>query len=189
MPILTATDCTVFSNISASAATITTSGLIPIVQARITWMTNNYFVSDLHVRDSLTFNATARTVTASITWSDYNFLAGDDVYIYHSYRNDGYQTISSVSTSVMTLITGATVIDELSGRSILVSVVDWPNELKQVAALMVAYDYDSRPKRTPGVTSRGLGPWRESYSASTDVSGYPPELVDMLTPFRMVRLL
>ena len=189
--ILTATECTVYSNISASAATITASGLIPIVQERICMMTNNYFLTDLDEQDTVTFNATNRTIIAdSADYNAVNFLAADDIMVYNSYRNDGVFTLDSVSTSTLTVISGQTVVDELSGASVLISVVKWPLPIKQVAALMIAYDYDSRPKKSGNIKSHSLGPWSETFtSGEEDQYGYPRTITDALIPYRMARLM
>lgn len=191
MALLTATEVTVFSNISASAATITASGLIPPVQERITVITNNQFVTDLALQSTVTFNATARTITTTggDAWASWGFAAGDEVYVYNSYRNDAYYTVLSVSGSALTLVTGSNVVDELSGRSVLVSVVKWPADLKPVAARMVEYDYEQRGKRTPGLKSFSLGPWSESYGEGVGVYGYPEDILEPLYDHRVVRLM
>lgn len=190
MPVITATEVTIYSTISASAATITTRGLIPVVQDRINWITNNYYTTELYYQGSATFNATARTITVTdLNWAEHGFAASDEFYIYRSYRNDGYFTIDSVSTSTLTLVSGSSVVDELSGRSILFSVVRWPADLKQTAALMCEYDYDQRKGRAPGVRSRSLGPWSESYAADVGEFGYPADLIAPLYSHRIVRLM
>ena len=121
--IVTATQVTVFANLTDAASAITDSGLIPVVQDRINWICNNYFTTDLYVKGPLTFNATARTVVTSGDFTAAGFATDDEIYIYQSYRNDGYYTISTVTATTVTLVTGDAVVDELSGRSILVSVV------------------------------------------------------------------
>ena len=193
MALITATEVTVYSNISASAATITASGLIPIVQERIIQICNNDFATDLMVQASCTFNATAATIVLDANdWADFGFADGDEIVIVNSYRNDGYYTVSAFSDETATLSVGS-VVDELSGRSIIFSVVKWPLAVKQAAAQMVAYDYDTRPQRTPGVKSFSLGPFSESYSDSnsTDkglgIFGYPQEILGML-PAPVVRM-
>ena len=190
MPVITATEVTILSNISASAATITAKGLIPLVQERITFIAHNWFTTDLYLQTTVTFNATARTITTTSgdDWAAWNFIANDEVYVYQSYRNDGYYTIDSVSGSALTLVTGSSVTDELSGRSILFSVVKWPADIKMTAALMVEYDYDIRKKRSPGIRSRSLGPWSESYSNNVGEFGYPAELIAPLYDHRIVSL-
>ncbi len=192
--IVTATEVTLWTNISASASTITDSGLISIVQDKITMITNNYFLTNLDIQDTYTFNATDRTIISEgNNFEDYNFLADDDIFVYGSYRNDGYYTISSVSTSTLTLITGSSVVDELSGASILISVVKYPNAMKYVAAQMIKYDYDDRPAKSAGVKSRALGPWSESYGTNGQAGempdGYPAEIIEALSKFTITRLM
>jgi hypothetical protein len=187
--VVTATEVTVFSNISASAVTVAASGLIPIVQDRINLLTNNYFTTELQFEELVTFNATARTITCSTEhFERWNFLAGDDMMVYRSYRNDGYYTLLSVNQKVATLATGSTVVDELSGQSILLSVVKWPNPVKYAAAQMVAYDYDVRPSVSAGIRSRSLGPWSESYGGDEGEFGYPKAILEALVPYRIARL-
>jgi len=189
MAILSATECTVYSNISASAGTITASGLIPIVQERVTMMTNNFFLTDLYLQDEVTFNGTARTIiAASGDYDSVNFLAGDDIMVYNSYRNDAYFTLDSVSG--LTVISGQTVVGELSGRSVLITVARWPVAVKQTAALMIAYDYDVRPKASANLKSHSLGPFSETFSSGEeDQFGYPRKITDALIPYRMARLM
>ena len=189
MPIVTATQVTSYTDISASAATITASNLIPVVQERINIIAHNWFLTDLYLQDTMTFNATARTIVADNSFASENFLANDEIYVYHSYRNDGYYTISTVSAETLTLVTGSTVVEELSGRSIMVSVVSWPDELAYVAAQMVYYDYDIRKKRSPGVTSQRLGPWSESYGNAGQTFGYPDDVVGSLLDYRVVSVI
>ncbi len=186
--ILTATEVTIYSNISASAATITTKQLIPSIQETVTMKTNNYFTTELYIEGTVEFNATARTITSSGSFEDMNFLAGDDVFVYNSHRNDGYYTVESVDGDELTLASGSTVVDELSGASVLISVVKWPLEVKRIAAEMIAYDYDVRPKKR-GLTSRSLGPLSESWGEATDSDGYPASITSKLSKYTMARLM
>lgn len=193
MAIITATAVTTYApKISASAATITSSGLIPIVQERICMMTNNYFVTDLYLQDCYTFNATGRTIISvgGNSFDEKNFLAGDDIYVYRSYRNDGVYTLESVSGSTLTLISGSSVIDELSGRSILISVVKWPLPVVQVAAKMIYFDYDIRDKVSANIKSHSLGPFSESYTdGERDEWGYPMKITNLLSDYRIARMM
>jgi hypothetical protein len=191
MALITATQVTIYSNISASAATIASSGLIPVVQERVNWITNNYYTTDLYVRGAVTFDAAAATITMSgTTWEGNGFAAGDEIYVYHSYRNDGYHTVSSISTSILTITSATSVVAELSGRSVLISVVQWPRDLLTTAARMIAYDYDTRPERAPGVQSVRLGPWGETYKGEASGEfGYPEDILAPLYSHRIVRLM
>lgn len=181
MPILTATEVTIYSNISASAATVAASGLIPLVQERIMQILNNEFATDIMVVASATFTAGTITLDAN-DWSEFGFADGDEIIVKQSYRNDGYYEISSFVGSTATLATGYTTIGELSGRTIIFSMAKWPLQVKRAAALMVAYDYDTRPKVTPGVKSFSLGPFSESYADDKGLGafGYPQDLLGNL---------
>lgn len=190
MAILTATEVTIYSNISASIVTILAKNLIPIVQARLVIILNNYFLSDLSLTDTMTFDATARTIIAGgNSFDEQNFLPGDDIFIYNSYRNDGYYTLESVSDKTLTLVSGSSVVNELSARSIIISVVKWPLEVKSVAARMCAYDYDYRDKAAANIKSRSLGPLSETYTdGEKDEFGYPKKITELLTPYRIARM-
>lgn len=192
MAIVTATDVTVFTDISASAGTITSSGLIPIVQERINYITNNFFVTDMFIEGPVRFSATNGTIITESDWEYFGFVAGDEIYIYNSYRNDGYKTVGSVSTTTITVSSADSIINEPSGRSVYVAVVKWPNALRYIAAQMVKYDYDDRQDKSIGVTSRSLGPFSESFGSSgsmgTTPFGYPQELVDALSSWTIARL-
>ena len=187
--VISGTECTLYSNISASAATIVASGLIPIVQERITMMVNNYFLTDLNLTDSMTFNTSARTIIAAgNSFVDRNFAAGDDIFIYNSYRNGGYFTLETVSDKTLTLIPGQIVTDELSSRSILISVVKWPTPIKYIAAKMVAYDYDLRDSTPVNLKSYSLGPASKTFTdGEKDEFGYPKKLTEGLSDYRIAR--
>jgi hypothetical protein len=193
MAIVTATEVCAYTDISASAGTIVSLGLVDIVQERINYITNNFFLADMYMGGTVTFSATAGTITAGSDWDVEGFVAGDEIYIYNSFRNDGYKIVGSVTTTVLTLASGSSVVNEPSGRSIMVNVVKFPNALKYIAAQMVKYDYDDRPKKAFGVTSRSLGPYSESFGGQSGTAapspyGYPQELVDALSSWTIARL-
>lgn len=189
MAVLTTAELVAYSNLTATEA-VAAATLIPVVQDRICMMTNNYFLTDLCLQGTVTFNATARTIIGSASYGSENFLAGDDIFIYNSYRNDGSFTLDSVSASTLTVISGQSVIDELSGASVLVSVVKWPRPVKQTAALMVAYDYSVRGSQAANVKSHSLGPFSETFSSGDeDQFGYPRKITDALIPYRVARIM
>lgn len=186
--LLTPTEVTIFSNITASVGTIIAEQLIEEVQERIVMKTNNYFLLDLYLQEGMTFYASNRTIVSTNSFEDENFVAGDDIYIYNSYRNDGYKTLASVSDNVLTLTSAYSVVDELSGQSIMISVVQWPLEVKKIAARMIAYDYDVRESRK-GLKVRSLGPLYESYyeGENYDPDGYPREITNPLDKYTVAR--
>lgn len=197
MAIVTATEVTVYTDISASAGTITTSGLIPIVQERINWICNNYFTVDkVYYQGSVDYSASADTITAGTNLEELGFLTGDEFYLYGSYRNDGYYTAETVSAETITIASTESVIEEQpSGASVLISLVDWPEAIKYIAAQMVKYDYDDRASVNPDASSETLGPHSITYNTGNSTSstagawGYPKTLIDSLAPYKIVRLL
>ena len=193
MAIVTATQVTLYTDISASAGTIVDSGLIPIVQERINLITNNYFLSDIDMQGEFVFSPTANTIYTDADWADEGFAANDEIYIYHSYRNDGYKVIASILDGTITLSSANTVIAEKTGRDIMINLVQWPLAIAYIAAQMVKFDYDDRPVREPGVKSKSLGPYSVSYGAGMGGEnktpfGYPQELIDGLSSYTIVRL-
>jgi hypothetical protein len=193
MPILTASEVTVLSDISATAGTIIAGDYIKEVTQKINLATNNYFISDIYFQGFMTFDKTLNTITVDSSVdlvNDYGFVDGDEFYIAGSYRNDKYVVCSSVSNNIITLATGYSVVSELSGRSILISLVDFPLPLKRIAAQMIAYDYDKRNEQSSGIKSHSLGPFSETF-ANTDNNGngegYPASIMDLLISYRVAR--
>lgn len=190
MPILTATEVTLLSNITATAGTIIAGSYIPEVTQNINLATNNYFVTDISVQGALTFDSSALTIVGDCGFITNGFANGDEIYICGSYRNDGYYVVTTVEEEKLTLATGSTIVSELSGASIMISMVKWPLPLKRIAAQMIAYDYDKRNKQSSGLKSQSLGPWSESYAVGNENgngNGYPSAIMDLLIPYRVAR--
>lgn len=192
---ITATEVTIYSNISASAATIAANSWIDIAEERLSLITNNYWLTDLDIQTQVTFTASSGAVLASINASGQNFTAegfaaNDIINVYNSWRNDGYYQVSSISTSTLSLISGSVVVDELSGASVLISMVQFPQSLKYVLAQMIKYDYDDRKAQAANIQSRSLGPWSETYKTGAAVTfGYPDEIVAALGPYTILRVI
>lgn len=187
MPILTATEVTVLTDISITAGTIIARGLIPTIQEEINVLTNNFFVTDIYVQNTMTFIPSSLTIIGGSSFEDRNFVSGDEIYISNSYRNDGYYIIDEVTDNAITLATGSTIYSELAGKSIIVSLVSWPRALKEIAALMIAYNVDTRGKRSKGLSSRSLGPLSESYKDGTG-SKYPDAIMGRLESYTLARM-
>ncbi len=191
MAMVTATQVTQFTDISVSASAVTTSGLIPIVQERITSYCYNWFVSDdIRVQGKITFAATAGTLVMPTgnTWARFGFEDDDEIFVYNSRRNDGYYNAASVTTVTLTIDSTESVRPELSGASILVSLVQWPAALAYVSAQLVKYDYDDRPERVGGLASQSLGPRSESYTVIGGMA-YPTDIIGGLDAFKVARLM
>lgn len=163
---------------------------IDSVVRNINAITNNFFVSDLCISTDADFaGGSGGTITIGSNWEDFGFANSDEIFVSGSYRNDGYKTVSTVTTSVMTLVTTSTAIAELSGRTIYFSVVQWPEGLKQIAAQMVAFDVDIRPNQDANVKSITLGPWSETRETGGEQShNYPQSMVNALSVFRLASI-
>lgn len=191
--IVTATEVTILTNISASAGTIISSGKIPNIQARINRLTNNYFTTDLYLQGAMNFNGSALTISGPSSFEQEGFLqvySNWDIYIYNSYVNDGYQTIASINSNIITLVSGSTIYEELSGRSVMINLVKYPIELKEIAAEMIYYDMEIRNLKKADIKSFHLGPFGESYGGDVDETyGYPKKIVDRLIPYTIARVM
>lgn len=190
--ILSAASVIAWTSITATAGTIVSRKYIERVEAVIPIILNNTFTTELYVQDEVTFNATGGTITLNSgdTFAEHGFRAGQVIFVYNSYENDQYAEIASITSSIMTLASGYSVVDELSGASVLISVVKWPVDVQMVAADMVYYDSDIRGKQAPNVKSRSLGPLSESFvTGSMDEQyGYPDSVIDKLSRYRIARL-
>jgi len=188
--ILTPTEVTLLTNISASAGTIVAKKYIDIIESRLPLLLNNYFTLDIDVQDEIIFNSTDNSMQlkSGVTFAEKGFRAGHIIYIYNSYENDQYCTIDSISGDTAVIASAYSLVEELSGRSILISVVKWPLEVKSVAAEMIYFDCDIRGKTDPNIKSRSLGPWSEAYTTGdSDEYGYPLSITDKLSKYKIAR--
>jgi len=189
--VLTPTEVSVYSTCTATVGTIIAGKYIEVVQQRIIDITNyDFTISGLYVHDAFTFYpSTYSIVSNGSDFLTYGFAVGDDICIQGSYRNDGIYTIASISGQTIVLTTGTTIYDELSGASIIIAVVRWPITVKKIAAGMVQYDIEVRPKMKSGVTSRSLGPLSETFNSDDfDAYGYPRSITGGLADYRVALL-
>ncbi len=117
-------------------------------------------------------DATFSAASALITARGENFAstlvaAGQDIFIKDSYRNDGYYQVDSVSTSTLTIAStlSAAFVDEGTGASVFIAVVDWPNSIKNNVASLIQFDYQER------------GTWKESEAGGFGIYGYPNNML------------
>ena len=194
--IVTATQVTVYTSISASATTIIAKDYINIVQERIQLITNNYFTVDaLSLEATVLFNATARSIVldSNVSWENYGFQVNDDFLIYQSWRNDGVKTIASLSGETLIVPSSQSVVNERFnnnlGPAVYFSVIKWPKDIQAIACEMIAYDSDVRSETSPNVRSNSFGPFSESYSDDSNTFGYPGSIISKLDPYKLARLM
>jgi len=210
MSVITLAETKEFLRISASTYDSIITSLIPTVQDRLRYICNNPFtvqplINRVHSRFgyyrneydrwydrdtqlyilaqvNATFDASSATVTSrGENFASAQFASGMDILIKDSYRNDGYFTIDSVSTSSLTIAStfSASFNDEATGATIYFAVVNWPKGIKPLVAQLIRYDYEERPKLT-GVRSERLGPYSVSYGVDY---GYPKALLAPLMEY------
>jgi hypothetical protein len=195
--IVSATQVTLWTSISASVNTILSKNYIDIVQERVQLITNNYFCSDdLSLQATVLFNATARSITldgSTEYWINYGFQAGDDFLIYRSWRNDGVFTINSLLNETLVVISSQSVINERfnnnNGPTVYFSVIKWPKDIQSIACEMIYFDAEIRPEVSANVKSNSFGPFSETYTTDTDEYGYPQNIIDKLTKYKIVRFM
>ena len=191
MAMMTATEVTLYTDISATAAAIDDAGLIPIVTERINFITNNYFISDkIYYQGTFTSVPASDTITCESNLHDLGFYSGDEFYLYNTYRNDGYYTAETVSAETIVISSAQSIVEEPSGASALFSLVQWPAALKYIAAQMIKYDYDDRKAITAGMQAESLGPYsyRKAETNASQPYGYPKEIIESLAQFTAARL-
>lgn len=190
MAMLTATEVTLYTDTSATAAAINDAGLIGIVRDRINAITHNYFTSDkIWYEGSYTSTPAADTITCSSNLYDLGFYTGDEFYLAGSNRNDGYYTAETVSALSIVIASTESIVAEPSGACVLIALVTWPPSLKYIAAQMVKYDYDDRKAATAGMISETLGPYRYQKAENAKMPfGYPPEIIDSLAQYTQVSI-
>lgn len=194
--IVSATQVTLWTSITASVNTILSKNYIDIVQERIFLITNNYFTSDdLSLEATVLFNATTRSITldGNAYWENYGFQTGDDFLIYRSWRNDGVYTINSLSNDTLVVISSQSVINERfnnnNGSTIYFSVIKWPKDIQSIACEMIYFDSEIRPEVSANVKSNSFGPFSETYTIDTDNYGYPKNIIDKLDKYCLARLM
>jgi len=184
MAMVTADNVVLLTNTTKTEGDIEETGLCAIVQERIRNMCHHNFVQDgIALTSAVTFNGTAGTIVATSSYATAGFAAADEIYVSGSYRNDGYYTIASVTTTTITIASTSTLVTELSGATVTVSLVSWPGDLAFIAAQFVKYDIEDRADKGVGLASQSLGPRSESYTEGGQY-GYPKDLLQMLDNHR-----
>jgi hypothetical protein len=182
MPIVTLAEVKTYCNIADDDSNTAISSLISVVTERLRTLCNNPFTiqelresvytrfsrrsgdyvrfdrnEDMYVipQVSATFDASSKTVIATgENFASAGFAAGQDIFVYGSYRNDGYYEVASVSTSTLTILSAYSFsaaaagthefYDEATGANIYFAVVSWPKDIKPLVASLIQYDIQER---------------------------------------------
>lgn len=160
--------------------------LLPQVQADVLDYLNNYFVDTETQYASGDFKLIERsgsshpqiTDTANQEFVKWGFQDDMDIIVSGTPRNYGVYTISDVSSSVMKLSSGDTLLSESStvdygGNVIQINRIKWPAGLKRLVAYILWYNISKA--KTSDIKSKSIGPTSVTYE-SLEGGGYPPSI-------------
>ena len=198
MPLVTAAEVKTFSGLTATYDT-EIGIFIPIVEDRISKICNNYFwEKDVRLESwvSTFTNADPDTITSDSNWdTDGHFAADDDFVITGSWKNDGFRTIASLSTTTATLTSSNELVDEAHTESdvdaeyVYFTLVNWPDALKDIASQMIRFDIINRPKRS-GVRSESIGNYSVTFeTGGQGTYGYPDDIIGHLKTWMRPRFI
>lgn len=157
---------------------------IPYVRDRAVKLCNNRFTNIQCRTYSATDLVFASTTNPTITTTDEGFTADNfkatmDVYVTGSLLNDGFYTISNVTSTVMTMTYPDALKDEtISAEDITVTLtqVKFPEGIKPTIANMIRYDMIDRMNRS-GVKSEHIGNYAVTYESNQTGVDYPGDIV------------
>lgn len=146
MAVITVSEVNSILGFTGSAENSFIATYIPYVENDLVQICNNdFFDGGIYQSGTYDFDASAGTITSEggNSFASDGFVDGDQILIRGSYRNNGIYDISTVSTSVLTVTknvsSAETVVAELSGASIIISLITWPTRAKLAAAKMLQY--------------------------------------------------
>jgi hypothetical protein len=170
--VLNITECKMLLNISTAITTYDAQieTLIPFVQDDICAIANHRFHDAYHwlKDDGLFFSSTAKTVQLSTdsTCSFYNeYSTGDTIDVDISYKNNGFYTISSITSSHV-LVVSESLIDEYSTTYEINTIIhrcDFPGNIKRIAARMVWWNVQNTQVTQGDIASESYGARSVSY--------------------------
>ena len=168
--------------------------LLPQVQADVLDYLNNYFQDSETQYASGDFKIIERagsshpqiTDTANSEFVKWGFQADMDITVAGTPRNAGVYTISAISTSVMKLSSGDTLLEESStvdygGNVIQINRIKWPPGLKRLVANIIWFNIVRA--KINDVKSKSIGPTSITYE-SIGSGGYPPSIMNQLNKYK-----
>jgi hypothetical protein len=201
MALLTVAECQSLLRLTTSQYSTQIATLIPCIERDICLHCNNWFADTVIYREAVGGIAFARGDTSTGTTSpdtitddqDYfttiGFRDGTDIVVFGG-SNEGIYTISSVTTDTLTLTSTGEVEDQdqdLSHHSvgpIRIARINWPRNLKPIAAQMV-WSLLDKP-RQGDVKSESIDDYSVTFAGE---HMYPSRLVQGLSPYRRAILI
>lgn len=168
------------------------SALIPLVDQAICSHCNNDFIlldKYGYVKtyiDSNTFSFVKNTNSidsSEINLNNYNFAVGDSVRVFNSENNNQLFTINSIETTKIIFESIDSVKDEDAGNFIIIVKVEFPRDLKLIAADLINWKLQSK-KVTPGLKAVKFDDYSATF-ADNQVKGFPISLMSSLYDYRI----
>jgi hypothetical protein len=162
---------------------------IPIVAEDIAEITNHRFHEAYHwvEDDGLTITSSNDTITldSDSTYSFFKeFSIGDTIDICGSYFNDGYYTISSITSSFILIVSEPLKAENSTDYDILTYIhkCKYNNSIKAIAAKMIWYKIQNSTNVYGEIASESLGAYSVTYKDSgvASFNGYPNSLISGL---------
>lgn len=154
---------------------------IPLIEQAICNHCRNDFIDKrngvftVKVYGTITVSESAKTIELP---TSHDFIAGDDIRIYGSIRNDGAYRIDSVNSNTLTIDSVYSLKDDESVA--LVLKVNYPIDLKTIVANIVSYNINDKIDKT--MKTEKIDDY--SYTMSDNINGYPSSLTNGLNNYR-----
>ena len=136
--------------------------------------------------ETLTFNASARTITDSASgFITAGLKSNVPIRVQGSFLNDGVYRTADVAAGTITLADDMILVDEAatSNHSVKITMMRIPKDVKEFIAKFIEYHFNN-DQQTEGVKSESFGAYSVSYADKNDL---PPGLLQMLHPYRCMK--
>lgn len=175
---------------------------IPIAQHQLISITGNLFQTNMGMRITSIAQDTVAVDSSSNVYGMF-FVAGDDVVIRNSVRNNEHFTVSAVSSLLLTLpgVVEEPYIksgehryaEEIYGPSVWL--VRWPQHIKYIVSQMIMHHIETGAKEgvaatvEPELKSKTIGDLSVTYNtkASGGTFNYPAHIYEDLRRYRVAR--
>lgn len=110
-----------------------------------------------------------------------NLSSGDYLRVYGSLKNDGVYLIDSVNTGFITINSLRSLKTEDLNKSIIICLVDYPEDLKISISQMIGYRLENF---TPGLLSEKIDDYSYSLNSQVLINGIPSSIAGDLASHR-----
>lgn len=163
--------------------------LIPAVQNFVFSYCNNFFELPYNIIESSAIQFVSGSPAKIISDTDLfiNLHPDMNIKVKNSNYNDGFYTISSATSNILTLSNEDTLIDENNSALVRISIMKVPEDVKLVIAKLIGEDLKNNTVQAgEPVVSESVGNHSVTYGGTNIKGTYPDELLKMLKPYKRV---